>query len=362
MVDSGLLDKKFIFYDDDGYEVLKEGESFEMTCFEDIYVSTRNGVWINQIDSLIQFRMDAARTYGEPNEALSRPESTDEILAASEDVEDEDEDETEDETKEQDQVMIQQAAPATQDGDDEGEESSPISNVADCTGEDCEPKASGIITFDEPESKKKKKKSRGSAQSYCRRGGKSNARIRIFQRSATFSLRKFINLDEVVKLAQSYTRDKVEIVSVNASTSIAEQIKLFNEFDVLITPHGSHLANGIFTVRPQTKAVVEVSPFAFDRVFYSNYIPALGFAHYIMSTGHLTPQQRNTGGDHCVFKSVSSFDELSCKKQSHAYPGKYPQQMFECPTRFHTRMCDTLVDISILQSQLDDLFSHVLCK
>ena len=159
------------------------------------------------------------------------------------------------------------------------------------------------------------------------------ARINIFQRTATFSLRKFLNINEVLKLAQSYTTVPVEIVSVNASTSIAEQIKLFNDFDVLITPHGSHLANGIFTVRPHTKAIVEIVPFAFDRVFYSNYIPALGFLHYIISTGHLTPPQKNTGGDRCVFKTVGTFDELSCKKVSHAYPGKYPQQVFECPPR-----------------------------
>ena len=207
-----------------------------------------------------------------------------------------------------------------------------------------------------------KKKKNSHTQPYCADGGrKTNARIRIFQRTQTNSSRKFINVEEVMKLAQTYTTQKVDVVNVNASTSISEQIRFFNEFDVLITPHGSHLANGIFTVRPQNKAVVEVVPYAFDRVFYSNYIPALGFAHYIISTGHLTPQQRNTGGDRCVFKSVNSFDELSCKKVSHAYPGKYPQTMFECPNRFHTRMCDTLVDIHILQSQLDDLFGHVLC-
>ena len=92
-------------------------------------------------------------------------------------------------------------------------------------------------------------------QSYCLYNGKSSARVKIFQRSATNSLRKFINIDEVIHLAQDYTNQRVEIVSVNASTSIAEQIRFFNEFDILITPHGSHLANGIFTVRPQNKVI-----------------------------------------------------------------------------------------------------------
>ena len=67
--------------------------------------------------------------------------------------------------------------------------------------------------------------------------------------------------------------------------------------------------------------MIEIVSYAFDKVFYSNYIPALGFAHYIISTGHLTPPQRNSGGDRCVFKSSSVFDELRCKKLTSAYPG-----------------------------------------
>ena len=92
-------------------------------------------------------------------------------------------------------------------------------------------------------------------QSYCLANGKSDARIKVFQRSATNSLRKFINIEQVVHLAEDYTTRRIEVVSVNASTSIAEQIRFFNEFDLLVTPHGSHLANGIFTVRPQHKVL-----------------------------------------------------------------------------------------------------------
>lgn len=310
MVESGLLDLKFIFYNDDGYEPRSvKGERFELTCFEDIYASTRVGVWMQQFDVLIKFRRDAAKVYGEPSEALSHPEIADEMGAWG----------AGDRSEYGEQTRIQ--------------------------NED--------VLIENFEEKKR--------QSYCLSDGKSAARIKIFQRSATNSLRKFININEVVRLAQDYTTERVEIVSVNASTSIAEQIRFFNEFDLLITPHGSHLANGIFTVRPQNKAVIEIVPYAFDKVFYSNYIPALGFAHYIISTGHLTPSQRNTGGDRCVFKSANTFDELSCKKIPHAYPGKYPQKMMECPTRYHTRMCDTFVQIPLLKMELDTLFNKVLC-
>ena len=74
------MNRKFIFYDDDGYEVRPAGESFELTCFEDIYLSTRQGVWIQQPDSLIQFRKDAARAYGEPGESLLHPESAGDMV------------------------------------------------------------------------------------------------------------------------------------------------------------------------------------------------------------------------------------------------------------------------------------------
>ena len=99
----------------------------------------------------------------------------------------------------------------------------------------------------------------------------------------------------------------MQVVTVNASTSVTEQIRLFNNFDVLITPHGSHLANGIFSMHPGAKALIEIVPFAFDRVFYSNFVPNLGFAHYIMSTGHLTPQQEMSDGKHCLFKGSKRF-------------------------------------------------------
>ena len=56
------------------------GERFELTCFEDIYASTRVGVWMQQFDVLIQFRRDAAKVYGEPREALSHPEIVDEMV------------------------------------------------------------------------------------------------------------------------------------------------------------------------------------------------------------------------------------------------------------------------------------------
>ena len=78
-----------------------------------------------------------------------------------------------------------------------------------------------------------------SRMHYCDADGeKTSARIKIFQRSSTIMLRRFLNLDEVVNLAQSYTKVTVEVITVNESTPVAEQIRVFNTFDILITSHG----------------------------------------------------------------------------------------------------------------------------
>ena len=203
---------------------------------------------------------------------------------------------------------------------------------------------------------------------YLKRGSKSlvyreksNARILIFQRTGTSMLRKFTNLNDVIREVQQFTNFPVEVVTVNSTTSVKDQIKLFNSFDVLITPHGSHLANGIFTMNPVSKGIMEVASFAFDRVFYSNYMNHIGYGQYLISTGHLTPRQERTNGPHCAFLKPSNFKTLKCHKLEHNYPNKIPQVFLECPTAYHTRMCDTHVDVRILTNQLQDLFGKALC-
>jgi len=128
-------------------------------------------------------------------------------------------------------------------------------------------------------------------QSYCNKDAAgvkpTNARIKIFQRTLTSALRAFVNLEEVIATAQQYTTIPVEVVSTTENHTIQEQIRLFNSFDILITPHGSHLANGIFVMRPYTKAVIEIAPYMIDSNYFNNYNGDLGFAEYIVSTGQI---------------------------------------------------------------------------
>ena len=271
---------------------------YEITCFSDIYLSQRNGVWMNRLSDHILFRKEGAKIIGEPKALLEADEvDTGKVL-----------------------TQLPEFCPR-------------------------------------------------DPHTYLKRGAKSliykeksNAKISIFQRTDTSMLRKFTNLDEVIRAVQQFTNLPVNVVTVNGTTSVKEQIKLFNSFDILITPHGSHLANGIFTMNPISKGIMEVASFAFDRVFYSNYMNHIGYGQYLISTGHLTPRQERTQGPHCAFLKPSDFKALKCHKLEHNYPDKIPQVFLECPTAYHTRMCDTYVDVKILTNQLQDMFGKALCR
>ena len=307
LVSSGILRKNYKIIHDQGYERIVKTENnpvvepYEITCFTDFYMSQRNGVWMNKLDVLIPFRQYSANLIGEPKEAAESVPETD-----------------------TDNPNTIPTLPAY-----------------------C-PKDSKAFM------RRRSSKSFNPSE-------KTNAVIKIFKRTATSMLRSFLNMDELVELVQRFTNVPVEIITVNSSTSVKEQIVLFNSFDVLITPHGSHLANGIFTMNPGHKAVIEIASFAFDRVFYSNYLSHLGFGQYLLSTGHLTPPQNRTHGVHCIFQKPRVFKEVECRKVLHHYPGKVEQSFLECPVMYHTRMCDTKVDLNIIESQLFDLFGEALC-
>lgn len=162
-----------------------------------------------------------------------------------------------------------------------------------------------------------------------------------------------MNLDEVIKLATMYTTEPVEVITVNSTTTVQQQIKLFNSYDVLITAHGSHLANGLFTMHPHKKAVVEIVSFVFDSVFYGNFNRWLGYSDYLVSSGHLTPGAPQGGrsfyfGDICPFQKQEDFEAHTCNdtvlrfndSKFPLYPKKLSQIWKTCnehlQTRFHS--------------------------
>jgi len=110
-------------------------------------------------------------------------------------------------------------------------------------------------------------------------------RIVVFQRTEGTALRRFRNLAEVMSMLSNHTSSPVEVVTVTSRTPVQDQARLFADgFDMLVTPHGSHLAN-IILCEPNETAMVEVVPAVYDTVFEGNAIQ-VGFRSYITSTGH----------------------------------------------------------------------------
>ena len=305
MQDAGLLGSNYRFHDEFAFQPLSEIEKEKpgiLTCFDDVYISPRTGIWLTKPQNIIAFRLKSFEIYGEPRQIYDK--KTKRVMETPKDLE----------------SLVWKPYFCDEYAGYKKLSTTPIRTTS--------------------------------------------ARIRIFQRSDTENLRKFMNLDEVIALAQTFTSIPVEVVTVNKTSTIEEQIRLFNSFDVLITPHGSHLANGIFTMKPNNKAVVEVVSYAFDRVFYSNYNSRLGFGGYYMSTGHLTPEQPNARGKHCKFRNKSDFNGIHCKSITHSYPknNNIKQTILECPEGYDTRQCDTLVDVKILKKNLIDIFDSNLCR
>jgi Glycosyltransferase 61 len=165
-----------------------------LTCFDDVYLSVRNGIWMSKNYNFMDFRAKSAQLFAEPAAALNRD-----------------------------------------------------------TGEHLEEAKTTRPLRSKPAFCQSYKPRDTSAQKPVLEEQKTATRIAVFQRTGTAMLRSFINLAEVVDLAQSYTSLPVKVMTVNGSTPFRAQIRLFNTFDVLISPHGSHLANGIFTMNPNSK-------------------------------------------------------------------------------------------------------------
>ena len=112
---------------------------------------------------------------------------------------------------------------------------------------------------------------------------RTGLRIRVFERTSGQARRTFTNLEEVVAAAQMFTTLPVSMMSTNETQTVIEQIAQFNSFDILITPHGSHIANILFS--PLGVVIIEVVPMIRDPAFQRNSI-SMGFSGYIVSTGH----------------------------------------------------------------------------
>ena len=110
-------------------------------------------------------------------------------------------------------------------------------------------------------------------------------RIAVFQRTEGTALRRFRNLADVLTMLSNHTSQPVEVVTVTSRTPVQDQSRLFADgFDMLVTPHSSHLVNFV-QCDPDKTAMVEVAPAVIDTFFVVN-ARQMGLRSYIQSTGH----------------------------------------------------------------------------
>eukprot|EP00223_Ostreococcus_mediterraneus_P003719 CAMPEP_0179612822 /NCGR_PEP_ID=MMETSP0930-20121108/4727_1 /TAXON_ID=548131 ORGANISM="Ostreococcus mediterraneus, Strain clade-D-RCC1621" /NCGR_SAMPLE_ID=MMETSP0930 /ASSEMBLY_ACC=CAM_ASM_000580 /LENGTH=242 /DNA_ID=CAMNT_0021481479 /DNA_START=1320 /DNA_END=2048 /DNA_ORIENTATION=- len=99
--------------------------------------------------------------------------------------------------------------------------------------------------------------------------------------------RAFANLNEVIKLMEEYTCRPVEFFNISSTSTGVEAIQTMNDFDVLVTPHGSHLTNGIFILTRdgviKKPSIIEVVATCYNEDFLKNLRT---FANYRITAGH----------------------------------------------------------------------------
>jgi hypothetical protein len=177
----------------------------------------------------------------------------------------------------------------------------------------------------------------------AKRCASNRLRIHIFKRTEGRGLREFVNLDEVMALAQTFTSLPIEVVTINSTTPVQDQATLFRAFDLLITSHGSQIANIIFT-DPERTGIIEVLPVVRDRAFANNARNA-GFLSYIVSTGH-APFPEDTDLDSPCIKGSEHMRQNCWTKQG--------TDTWECDFEWSNRLtsCYTLVNITILEKHI----------
>jgi len=102
--------------------------------------------------------------------------------------------------------------------------------------------------------------------------------------------RFFVNLDQVLELARGFSSN-VSTFTTNETMDVEEQIRLFNSFDIIITPHNSSMVMSTFNSNHRHAAIEVVHKVYNDHC----EIMAVGIGKYIISTGHLLPEA--TGED-----------------------------------------------------------------
>jgi len=170
--------------------------------------------------------------------------------------------------------------------------------------------------------------------------------IYVFQRVAGSALRNFVNIDAVEALVREFT-DEYKVVTTSADMALEEQRGVFNSFDILITPHGSHLTNGVF-IQSNATAIIEVQATCYNADFLTN-LGVGGVTNYALSTGHRSKSEKNDKvSAKCNSERGQGDDQ--CKKTEYCNQDRLNKVVQD----------DVIVDIDILRRELLAMIT-ILC-
>ena len=110
----------------------------------------------------------------------------------------------------------------------------------------------------------------------------SQLRVALWQRPASGPRGRHLhNVEQIRRLVATYTPQPIIFLTATSTTTFAHQVANFRSFDVLITPHGSHLTNMIFA--PPSAIFIEVvtmhvddAPCRNGRAFAQSWLMAYG--------------------------------------------------------------------------------------
>ena len=166
----------------------------------------------------------------------------------------------------------------------------------------------------------------------------SSVRIAIFQRKeAGNGLRLYVNLPDVLSLVKNYTQ-RYSVITTSPETNLTTMITDFNSFDILITPHGSHIANALFTLREDVVIIETVGMLINDQsaTWLQNRMT------YLISTRHRSNED-------AVQQVIEECGEI---REAHFKGAQLPEK---CGTEATQRVMssDLIIDLEILKNDID---------
>ena len=113
--------------------------------------------------------------------------------------------------------------------------------------------------------------------------------------------------------------------------------------------------------------MIETATHFQDKFAYFNFQNELGFADYIVSTGHLHvgdhPHDKSVGKSSCPLESEADFLSRNCSVMSEQLSKeKVRQNVLVCPGDVaYSPSCNLMVNLAFLKAHLTVLFGEVLC-